>query len=150
MVVTDIPEHLVEKARHDPTVVEAISRPRVWRDPESMIRAVLAAVWDDLPAARPVVDAERLAKALWERLGFPTEREWEELPSDARDDWRGDADAVLASGVVQDAADVRRGVADRIEVMPVPEFEYAMQDSAYRRAKADAARFAREVGERDG
>jgi hypothetical protein len=51
---------------------------------------------------------ERVAEVLWGRFGFPTGIEWEELPTEDRDDWRRDADALLAPGGV--VAEIVAGV----------------------------------------
>ncbi len=72
-------------------------------------RAVLAAVLPDAQAAQPTVDRDALAAVLcawWE----------EDQPPEGRPCpyCRAETDALIASGVVQDAADVRRAVAEEI------------------------------------
>lgn len=97
--MSDIPQALVEKG------VGALYEHVEFSSQEGtapLVRAILAAVWPDLPAARPVVDRDALTEALAgvQHQDYRAPRRYAEAL----------ADAVLA--VVQDAADVRREVAE--------------------------------------
>lgn len=100
--MTDIPDALVEKAAAAVAEADYAAGRGILNGPDArfLARAALAAVWPDLPAARPVVDAERLADVL------DTHTRCYGISGVAL------ADAILASGVVRDAVDVRRAVAE--------------------------------------
>ena len=152
MNASEIPDALVEKAG---SALRQHAHVGTEVDMEPYARAVLEAVWDDLPAARPVVtwrharwfepheavpvpgsevervrstgmpgaecatcgealngweaarpvvDRDALAEAIWDSTNDDPDLLWENVHNREYHDL---ADAILASGVVQDAADVR-------------------------------------------
>lgn len=95
----------------------------------------------DLPATRPVVERDVAIRVLHKRR-HPGQCGRPEFCTDYSDAMR-EVDALLASGVVADAADVRRAVAEEIAA--------AIEDQlSFRNGPQDAARIAREAGESDG
>jgi hypothetical protein len=94
----EIPDALVEKA-----ALALAARFGEKPDADSDARAVLEAVWDDLPAARPVVDRPMSG---FDRLRGPSSEAEHPLPSRL--------DETVPCTRCQDAADVRRAVAEEI------------------------------------
>jgi len=94
-----------------------------------------------MPSEMTTESVEALAAGLWARLGFPMEHEWEELADDQRDDWRKDAQALVATGVVRLAGDVRgealRETADEQDAMCDTYRDQMLPGLATRRAFAD-------------